>query len=295
MTTQSIESSAHANALLGGDLPVRRLGLGTMRLADDPSVRRGPTAPVWEPPTDRRELLGLIRTAVDLGVNLVDTADAYALGAGEELVAEALSVVETDVVVATKVGLLRPRPDAWVPLGHPDFLRQQIELSLRRLGRDAIDLLYLHRIDENYPLADQVGVLAEAVTAGKVRHLGLSEVSVAQLDAAHEVAPVAAVQNLYNYAAREHDAVADRTRELGALFVPFFPISFDAAAHPRLETVARSRAATPQQVALAWLLHRSPHVVPIPGTSSERHLRENLAALALELSGDELADLDAGQ
>lgn len=279
------------NYLLGGDLPVRRIGLGTMRFSDHPGARRGATAPVWAAPTDREALLRLIRDAVDKGVNFFDTADAYALGAGEELVAEALTGAPDDVVVATKVGVLRPSPEAWVPLGHPDYLRQQVELSLRRLGRETIDLLYLHRIDENYPIADQVGALAEAVAEGKVRHLGLSEATVSQLEAALEVAPVAAVQNLYNLAARDHDQVVDRTAELGIAFVPFFPLSFDTTEVAGLEQVANALGATAGQVALAWLLHRSPHVVPIPGTTSTAHLDENLAALDLVLSADDLAVL----
>ncbi|WP_166844486.1 aldo/keto reductase [Isoptericola sp. BMS4] len=280
MTNTNIDT----NLLVGGDLPVRRLGLGTMRYADHLTARHGAAAPVWEAPTDRDALLGVIRTAVERGVDLVDTADAYALGAGEELVAEALAPVDAPVVVATKVGVLRPSPDAWVPLGHPDYLRQQIELSLRRLRRETIDLLYLHRVDELYPIAEQVGALSDAVRQGKVRHLGLSEVSTAQLDAARETAPIAAVQNLYNLAAREHDPVVERTRELGIAFVPFFPINFDPASVPALADVARAHGATPQQVALAWLLHRGPHVVPIPGTTSVAHLAENLAAQDVALS-----------
>lgn len=291
MTTQSTVLTDRTTYPLGGDLAVRRLGLGTMRHADSPTVRRGATAPVWEPPTDRAELLEVIRTAVASGVDLVDTADAYALGAGEELVAEALSTVDRPVVVATKVGVLRPRPDAWVPLGHPDYLRQQVELSLRRLRRETIDLLYLHRVDQNFPIADQVGALAEAVAEGKVRHLGLSDVSVAQLDAARAVAPIAAVQNHYSYATRGHDAVVDRTHELGIAFVPFFPVSFDPAAHPELGAVAHARGVTPQQVALAWLLQRSPNVIPIPGTTSVRHLAQNMAAADLVLTDGELAQL----
>ncbi|MER7417881.1 aldo/keto reductase [Micromonospora peucetia] len=279
---------------LGGDLPIRRIGLGTMRFSDHPGDRRGATAPVWAPPTDRTALLRLIRDAVDRGVNFFDTADAYGLGAGEELVAEALTAAPDDVVVATKVGILRPAPDAWVPLGHPDYLRQQVELSLRRLGRDTIDLLYLHRVDEAYPLADQVGALARAVEEGKVRHLGLSEVSVAQLDEALRVAPVAAVQNLYNLVARDHDKVVDRAAELGIAFVPFFPLSFDTTDAPGLDQVAEAVGATARQVALAWLLHRSPNVVPIPGTASPAHLAENLAALDLALPTHEFARLSAG-
>lgn len=279
------------NHLIGGALPVNRVGLGTMRFADNAGARKGPTAPIWTPPVDRASLVDLIRSAVHRGVNLLDTADAYALGAGEELVAEALSGVSEEVVVSTKVGVLRPDPASWVPLGHPDYLRQQIELSLRRLGRETIDLLYLHRVDPAFPIEDQVGALAGAVEAGKVRHIGLSEVTVEQLDAAAEVTEIAAVQNLYNLAARDHEAVLDRAGELGAAFVPFFPLSFEAEAVPGLEKTAAALEVTTGQIALAWLLHRAPHVVPIPGTTSLGHLEENLAALDIELSERDMAAL----
>ena len=279
--------------LLGGDLPVHRIGLGTMRLADGPDERRCPTAPVWQAPTDRNDLVRLVRTAVDRGVDLVDTADAYALGAGEELVGEALAGVDRPVAVSTKVGVVRPSPDEWVPLGHPAYLRQQAELSLRRLGRDTIDLLSLHRVDDAYPLEDQVGALARLVEEGKVRHLGLSEVTTAQLDAAREVAPIAAVQNLYNVGTRDHDPVVERTRELGVAFVPYFPVSFELRTTPGLVEVATRRGLDPRQVALAWLLHRGPHVVPIPGTTSVEHLAHNLASADVVLDEPELALIDA--
>lgn len=280
------------NHLIGGELPVRRIGLGTMRFSDDPGRRHGATAPVWRPPTDRDALVELIRTAVARGVDLFDTADAYGLGEGERLLAEALSGVSEEVAVATKVGVVRPAPDQWVPLGHPDYLRQQIELSRRRLNRDTLDLVYLHRIDQAYPLADQVGALAEAVEAGKVRHIGLSEATADQVAQAAETAPVAAVQNLYNLAERGHEAVVDRAREVGAAFVPFFPISFETGAFPGLNEVAEERATGPRQVALAWLLHRGPNVVPIPGTTSAAHLDENLGALDLDLSEAELTRIE---
>ncbi len=284
MTTTTFE--------LGGDLHVRRIGLGTMRFADGPANRRGASAPVWAAPTDRADLTRLVREATDAGVNLFDTADAYALGEGERLLGEALAGV-SDVVLATKVGVVRPDPVTWVPLGHPDYLRQQVELSLRRLGRDVIDLVYLHRIDPAYPLAEQVGALTDAVHAGKVRHLGLSEATAEQVDAARSVAPIAAVQNLYNLTDRSHDAVVEHTRNSGTAFVPFFPLSFDHAAVPSLGEVAAEHGITPNQVALAWLLHRGPHLLPIPGTTSIRHLKENLASLDTELSADQLARLNA--
>ncbi|GAA3910949.1 aldo/keto reductase [Streptomyces gulbargensis] len=279
---------------LGGDLPVRRVGYGAMRLADGPDDPRGPEARIWTAPADRAAAVKLLQTAAEAGVTLFDTADAYALGAGEDLLAEALRPYGDEVAVATKVGVVRPSPTEWVPLGHPAYLRQQAELSLRRLRTERIDLLYLHRIDENYPLAEQVGALRLLQEEGKVRHIGLSEVTVAQLEEAEAVAPVAAVQNLYNLADRGHEAVLDHTAGRGIAFVPFFPIAMGGHAGPDgpVAAVAREVGATPSQTALAWLLHRAPHVLPIPGTTSERHLRENLGALGVRLTPEQFARLD---
>lgn len=279
---------------LGGDLPVHRIGYGSMRLADAPDARSGGTAHIWRAPTDRAEAVALLRRAAELGVDLFDTADAYALGAGEELIAEALHPHrDRGIAVATKVGVLRPGPTEWVPHGHPAYLRQQAELSLRRLRTERIDLLYLHRIDPDYPLADQVGALRQLQDEGKVRHIGLSEVTVAQLREATETAPVAAVQNLYNLASRESEDVVDYTAAHGIAFVPYFPVAMGAHAAPDspLSQVARDLTATPSQTALAWLLHRSPTMLPIPGTSSVPHLEENVAALRLPLTGAQFEEI----
>ncbi|WP_314618271.1 aldo/keto reductase [Streptomyces stackebrandtii] len=279
---------------LGGDLPVRRIGYGTMRLADGPGDPTGPEARIWSPPADREAALALLRTAAEAGVTLFDTADAYALGAGEELLGEALRPYGDAVAVATKVGVVRPSPTEWVPLGHPAYLRQQAELSLRRLGTERIDLLYLHRLDENYPVAEQVGAVRRLQEEGKVRHIGLSEVTVAQLEEAESVAPIAAVQNLYNLATRGHEAVVEHTAGRGIAFVPFFPIAMGGHAGPDgpVARVAREIGATPSQTALAWLLHRAPHVLPIPGTSSAAHLLENLGALDVTLTEEQFARLE---
>jgi aryl-alcohol dehydrogenase-like predicted oxidoreductase len=274
---------------IGGDLEVRRIGYGAMRLANAPHERTGMTAPIWTAPTDRAESVALLRTAVDLGVNLFDTADAYALGANEELLAEALRPHRDDVVIATKAGVLRPSPTEWITHGHPAYLRQQAELSLRRLGTDRIDLLYLHRVDPDYPLADQIGALQQLQEEGKVRHIGLSEVSVADIDAASGIAPIAAVQNMYNLAERGHDPVVDHTAERGIAFVPYFPIAMGghAADGGPLAAVADELGVTRSQTALAWLLHRAPNVVPIPGTSSPEHLAENTGALGVTLTEEQ--------
>ncbi|PWI19002.1 oxidoreductase [Streptomyces sp. Act143] len=270
---------------LGGDLEVRRIGYGAMRLANAPHERSGMTAPIWTAPTDRAESVALLREAVGLGVNLFDTADAYALGANEELLAEALRPHRDGVVIATKAGVVRPSPTEWVTHGHPAYLRQQAELSLRRLRTDRIDLLYLHRIDPAYPLADQIGALKQLQEEGKVRHIGLSEVSVADIEEASRIAPVASVQNMYNLAERGHDPVIDHTAERGIAFVPYFPVSGGERA--ALAEVAAELGATASQTALAWLLHRAPNVLPIPGTSSPVHLAENAAALGLPLSEEQ--------
>ncbi|MDT0341479.1 aldo/keto reductase [Streptomyces litchfieldiae] len=269
-----------------GDFEVGRIGFGAMRLASDGTI--------WEAPADRESAVALLRRAVELGVKLVDTADAYALGANEELIAEALHPCADDVVIATKGGVARPGPAEWVPLGRPEYLRQQAELSLRRLRREVIDLYYLHRVDPQVPLADQVGALAELRKEGKIRHIGLSEVTVGQVEEARGIAPIAAVQNLYNLTDRTHEAVVDHADRNGIAFVPFFPIAIGdhAKADSPVAAVAAEVGATPAQTALAWLLHRSPHVFPIPGTTSRAHLEENVAAAGLTLTEEQFTRLD---
>ncbi|WP_433441719.1 aldo/keto reductase [Nonomuraea sp. CA-141351] len=275
---------------LGGDLPVSRIGYGAMRLADGPEpARSAMEAHIWRAPADRAGAIALLRRAVELGVDLIDTADAYALGANEELIAEALHPYRGDVTVATKVGVVRPSPTEWVTHGHPAYLRQQAELALRRLRVERIDLLQLHRIDPGYPLADQIGALKQLRDEGKVRHIGLSEVSVDELRQASEITPIASVQNMYNLAAREHDPVVDHAAEHGIAFLPFFPIAAGSHAGPGspLAEVAAEIGVTPAQASLAWLLRRSPTVIPIPGTSSITHLEENVGALSVKLTDDQ--------
>lgn len=280
---------------IGGDLPVRRIGYGAMRLtaAPDPADGELGAGHVWKPPTDRAAAAAVLRKAVGLGVNLIDTADSYMIGGGEELIADALHPYADDLTIATKVGVVRPSATEWVPLGHPAYLRQQAELSLRRLRVERLDLLQLHRLDDAYPLADQIGALKQLRDEGKVRHIGLSEVGVEQLREAAAITPIASVQNLYNLADRQHEAVVDYATEQGIAFLPFFPVAMGAHARAGgvVAEVAAELGATTAQTALAWLLRRSPVIVPIPGTTSVGHLEENVRALEVELSDEQFARL----
>jgi aryl-alcohol dehydrogenase-like predicted oxidoreductase len=284
------EIPARETFSLGGDLPVNRIGYGAMRLADGPEPAPSATeAHIWRPPAGRAGAIALLRRAAELGVDLFDTADAYALGANEELIAEALHPYAGSVTIATKVGVVRPSPTEWVTHGHPAYLRQQAELALRRLRVERIDLLQLHRIDPEYPLADQIGALKQLRDEGKVRHIGLSEVSVDELRRASEITPIASVQNLYNLSTREHDPVVDYAAGHGIAFLPWFPFAAGSHAGPGspLAEVAAEIGVTAAQASLAWLLRRSPTVIPIPGTSSIAHLEENVAALSVKLTDDQ--------
>lgn len=269
---------------IGGDLPVVRLGYGTMQLTGEG---------VWGPPKDHAEALRVLRRSVELGVNFFDTADSYGPTVAEELLAEALHPYADDVVIATKAGLTRTGPGKWIPVGRPEYLRQQAELSLRRLKLDRIDLFQLHRIDGAVPLEDQVGELAALRDEGKVRHLGLSEVSVEQLRAAQAVAPIATVQNLFNFSDRSAEPLLDVATEENIGFIPWFPLATGelSGEGSALAEAARAHGVSPSQLALAWLLKRSPVVLPIPGTSSVAHLEDNVAAAGIELSDEEFAEL----
>ncbi|MEU0383215.1 aldo/keto reductase [Streptomyces chartreusis] len=269
--------------LLGGELPVRRPGFGALRLCEDH----------WSPPRDPAGAVSLLRRAVDLGVDLVDTADCYGLGANEELVARALHPYPSGLVVATKVGQTQSRPGRWVPLGRPEYLRQQVELSLRRLRVDRIDLLQLHRVDPLVPFADQVGALAELRAEGKIGHLGLCKVDVARIEQACAITPVAAVQNPYNVAYREYEDTVDHCARRGIAFIAWGPLAQGALADTggALREAAGACGATTSQVALAWLLRRSPACVPIPGTRSPRHLAANMRAARLTLPDEQFLRL----
>ena len=264
---------------------VHRLGFGAMRIT-------GPG--VWGEPADRAEAIAVLRRAIELGVDFIDTADSYGPGISEEIIAEALHPYPEELLIATKVGFTRTGPDEWHVVGRPAYLRQQAELSLRRLRVERLDLLQLHRIDPEVPLADQVGELKALQDEGKVAAIGLSEVSVAELRAAAETAEIVTVQNLYNLTNRRSEPVLSYATEQGIGFIPWYPIAAGELARPGgpVDQVARATGATPGQVALAWLLARSPVMLPIPGTSKVAHLEENVAAAALELDGAALQELD---
>jgi pyridoxine 4-dehydrogenase len=271
---------------IGGDLPVVRLGYGTMQL---------PGPGVWGEPRDHGEAVRVLRRAVAMGVTLIDTADSYGPRVSERLIREALHPYQDDVVIATKAGLTRPGPGRWERNGKPEYLRAQAEESLRLLGLERIELFHLHRIDPDVPLADQLGALVELQAAGKIRQIGLSEVSVSEIDVARTITPIATVQNLYNLSDRSAEPVLDYCEREGIGFIPWFPMATGALASRGgpLRSMADRLSVTPAQVALAWLLQRSPVILPIPGTSTVAHLEENVDAARIELTSEQVRQLDA--
>jgi pyridoxine 4-dehydrogenase len=265
---------------IGGDLEVNRLGFGSMQL---------PGQGVWGEPEDREKALSVLRATVDLGINLIDTADSYGPQVAEQLIHDALHPYQDDLVVATKAGLTRQGPGKWTPVGRPAYLRQQCELSLRILGLERIGLFQLHRIDSDVPLEDQVGELKALQDEGKIQHVGLSEVDVEQLKAAQKVTEIASVQNLYNLTNRDAEELLDYCTEQGIGFIPWFPLAtgkLSAQGGP-LDELSEKTGHSASQLALAWLLKRSPVMLPIPGTSSVEHLTENAEGAAIDLSDED--------
>ena len=263
-----------------GDLSVNRLGFGAMRVC-------GPS--VWGPPKDRKHALQVLRRAYELGANFFDTADSYGPDVDEELIAEALHPYPKDLVIATKGGLVRPRPSAWDENGRPEHLKQAIEGSLKRLRVERIDLYQLHAIDPKVPLEDSLGPLVDAQRAGKIRHIGVSNFNVAELERARKVAKIVSVQNEYNLDNRSSDDVVDRCERLGIAFLPWYPLGAGGVLPTsRIKEVSKRLRATPAQVAIAWLLARSPAMLPIPGTNSLQHLEQNMASLSVQIKREDL-------
>jgi pyridoxine 4-dehydrogenase len=279
-------AAASGTFFLGGDLPVHRLGFGAMRITG---------AGIWGEPVNHDEAVAVLRLAVELGVTIIDTADSYGPEVSERLIAEALYPYPADLVIATKAGLVRPGPSQWAPDGRPQHLREAVEGSLKRLRLQRIDLLQLHRPDPKVPFEEQIGTLADLQRQGKIRHIGLSNVGIREIETARRLAPIVSVQNLYNLTDRESEDVVEYcTREkLG--FIPWFPLDTGdlLKSAGALAQIAHRLSATPAQVALAWLLAKSPVMLPIPGTSSRKHLRENLGAALLRLNDEDLQLLDA--
>ncbi len=281
-TSPQLPAAAAGTIDVGGDLTVNRLGFGAMRVTG-----RG----VWGEPPDRDEAKAVLRRVVELGVNFIDTADSYGPDVSEELIAEALAPYPDDLVIATKGGLERSGPGQWPVNGHPDHLRDACEGSLRRLGLEQIPLYQLHRPDPKVPLEDSVGALVELKSQGKIRHIGLSNVNERQLRQAERLTPIVSIQNRFNVADRGSEGLVDLCEQEQITFLPWAPIQ-DLRGQRAVRRIAERHGASPTQVVLAWLLARSPAILPIPGTGSLGHLEENVAAAALELTGEEVAELN---
>lgn len=277
-------SAASAGTVRLGDLTVHRMGFGAMRVC-------GPQ--VWGPPKDRAAAQRVFRRAIELGINFFDTADSYGPEVDETLIAEALHPYPAGLVIGTKGGLLRPRPSVWDRDARPEHLKRALEGSLKRLKLERVDLYQLHAPDPSVPFADSVGALAEARRAGKIRHVGLSNVSVAQLEEARRIVPVVSVQNQYNLEYRASEGVLQACERFGIAFIPWYPLGAgDALKTAKVKRAASRLKASPAQVLLAWLLAKSPAMLPIPGTASIPHLEENVAAAALKLAAADLQALD---
>jgi len=271
---------------LGGDLEVNRLGFGAMRIVGDG---------VWGEPNDQENSRQVLRRAVELGVNFIDTADAYGPDVSERLIGEALAPYAKGVVIATKGGLTRQGPNRWLPVGRAEYLEQQVEMSLRLLKTERLDLWQLHRIDSKTPVEESLGAVSKLQKAGKIRHIGLSEVKVPEIEQARKVVEIVSVQNKYNLGDRAHEDVLDYCEQNDIAFIPWFPVAAGelARAGGKLDSFAKRHSLTVSQLSLAWLLHRSPVMLPIPGTSNVKHLEENLKAASVSLTQDEWDEVEA--
>jgi pyridoxine 4-dehydrogenase len=279
-TTTAVNAKASGTFVIGGDLTVNRMGYGAMRITGDG---------IWGEPKDSEGAKKVLRRAVEAGVNFIDTADAYGPDVSERLIGEALSPYAKGVVIATKGGLTRQGPNGWLPVGRPEYLHQQVEMSLRRLKVERIDLWQLHRIDPKVPVEESLGVIKKLQEQGKIRHVGLSEVKPSEIDRARKVVDIVSVQNLYNLGDRQHEDVVDYCTKHNLAFIPWFPVASGklAKSGSKLDAAAKAHGATVSQLSLAWLLQRSPVILPIPGTTSVEHLEENIGASDVKLSAAE--------
>jgi pyridoxine 4-dehydrogenase len=281
----TVNAKASGTFAIGGDLTVNRLGYGAMRITGDG---------IWGEPKDVEGAKRVLRRAVELGVNFIDTADSYGPETSERLIGEALTPYAAGVVIATKAGLTRQGPNQWLPVGRPEYLQQQVELSLRHLKVERIELWQLHRIDPKVPVEESLGVIKKLQAEGKIRHVGLSEVKPHEIDQARKIVEIVSVQNQYNIGDRQHDDVVDYCTKHKLAFIPWFPVAAGKLAQPggKLDAVAKAHKATVSQLSLAWLLHRSPVILPIPGTTSVAHLEENLASANVSLTDAEWKEIE---
>ena len=285
-TSEVVTAKVSGTLTIGGDLKVNRLGYGAMRITG-----KG----IWGEPKDPETAKKVLRRAVELGVNFIDTADSYGPEVSERLIGEALAPYADGVVIATKAGLTRQGPDQWLPVGRPEYLQQEVEMSLRRLKLERIDLWQLHRIDPKVPVEESLGVIKKMQEQGKIKHVGLSEVKPHEIDQARKVVDIVSVQNLYNIGDRTHEDVVDYCVKHGLAFIPWFPVAAGKLAQPggKLDAAAKRHGTTLSQLSIAWLLHRSPVMLPIPGTSSVGHLEENVAAAGVKLSDAEWKEIES--
>ena len=287
MSTPTLaNASASGTFTLGGDLTVNRLGFGAMRITGEG---------VWGEPRDRESAKQVLQRAVELGVNFIDTADSYGPAVSEPLIGEALAPFPKGLVVATKGGLTRQGPNKWLPVGRPEYLGQQVEMSLRFLRTEQIALWQLHRNDPEVPVAESLGAVKKLQAQGKIKHIGLSEVKPGEIEEARKTVEIVSVQNQYNVGDRRHEDVVDYCEKHNIAFIPWFPVAAGKLAQPggKLDELAKKHNATVAQVSLAWLLQRSPVILPIPGTSSVAHLEENMKAAEIEFTKQELAEIEA--
>ena len=285
MGTATVHASASGSFTIGGDLRVNRLGFGAMRITGEG---------IWGEPKDAAEAKRVLRRAVELGVNFVDTADSYGPEVSERIIGETLSPYPDGLVIATKGGLTRQGPNEWLPVGRPEYLRQCVEMSLRRLRVERIDLYQLHRIDPQVPAEDSLGALKDLQSAGKIRHIGLSEVTPAEIERAKKTVDIVSVQNQYNIGDRRYEETLNYCEQHKLGFIPWFPVAAGKLARSGgpLDEAARRHGASVAQLSLAWLLHRSPVMLPIPGTSSVAHLEENIAAAGVQLKDNEWTEVE---